>query len=148
MKVVGLLGVMFSALALYGQSHQPVRLGPNDAAPVRIRADAAQRMPCGSSPDSKEKATLSHNNSLCGSLMSAQYPPEARRQRIQGAVHLRAVIGKDGLIKGLQVIDGHPLLIASAADAVKSWKYKPYRIKGKPVEIETVITVNYSIKDP
>jgi protein TonB len=39
------------------------------------------------------------------------------------------------------------MLIASAMDAAKNWKYKPYRLKGKIVEVETVITVHYSISD-
>ena len=58
-------------------------------------------------------------------------------------MHLRAVIGKDGVIKDLRVIDGHPMLTGSALDAVKDWKYKTYRVKGKPLEVETTITVNY-----
>ncbi|HKR84973.1 MAG TPA: energy transducer TonB [Terriglobales bacterium] len=80
---------------------------------------------------------------FCGAIQSPIYPPEAKKQGIQGAVHLRAVIGKDGFIKDLRVIDGHPMLTGSAMDAVKDWKHKPYLVKGKPLEVETTITVNY-----
>jgi protein TonB len=31
----------------------------------------------------------------------------------------------------------------SAVDAVKHWRYKPYELDGKPVKIETRITINF-----
>jgi TonB family protein len=140
MNVIGLIGVILLALTLEGQSDQPVKLGAGGAAPVMISSDASQRIPCGSSSRSKE-------NDFCGLKYVPRYPPEARKQHIQGAVHLRVVIGRDGLIKEVHVIDGDPMLTASAIESVKDWKYKPYRLKGKLVQIETVITVNYKIAD-
>jgi protein TonB len=74
-----------------------------------------------------------------------QYPPLARQARIQGQVVLQAIIGKDGKIENLQVVRGHPMLNASAIDAVKQWRYKPYMLNGQPTEVETVITVNFTM---
>jgi protein TonB len=54
------------------------------------------------------------------------YPPLAKQARISGAVVLQAVIGKDGSIQNLRAVSGHPMLIQSAIDAVRQWKYKPY----------------------
>ena len=73
------------------------------------------------------------------------YPPLARQARIQGAVVLQAVITKDGTIQGLKVVSGHPMLTPSAIDAVKQWRYKPYFLNGEPVEVETAITVNFTL---
>jgi periplasmic protein TonB len=73
------------------------------------------------------------------------YPPLARQARIQGSVMLQAVISKDGSIEGLKVISGHPMLIPAALDAVKQWKYKPYILNGEPVEVDTQITVNFTL---
>lgn len=73
------------------------------------------------------------------------YPPLARQARIQGSVLLQAVISKDGSIEGLKVISGHPMLIPAALDAVKQWKYKPYILNGEPVEVDTQITVNFTL---
>ena len=73
------------------------------------------------------------------------YPPLARQARIQGSVLLQAVISKDGSIQGLRVISGHPMLIPAAIDAVKQWKYKPYILNGEPVEVDTQITVNFTL---
>ena len=73
------------------------------------------------------------------------YPPLARSARIQGSVVLQAEISKDGTIQNLRLISGHPMLAPSAIEAVKQWRYKPYFLNGEPVEVETQITVNFTL---
>jgi len=75
------------------------------------------------------------------------YPPLAKQARIQGVVHLAALIGKEGNVLDLAVISGHPLLAASALDAVRQWVYKTTLLNGEPVEILTQIDVNYTLAD-
>jgi TonB family protein len=75
------------------------------------------------------------------------YPPLARQARVQGTVALRAVIDKDGSIKDLTVISGHPMLIQAAMDAVKQWRYEPYYLNGEPVLVETTNNVNFTLED-
>jgi periplasmic protein TonB len=74
-----------------------------------------------------------------------QYPPLARQARIQGIVVLRAMISREGKIENLQVITGHPLLVKSAMDAVLQWRYRPYYLNNEPVEVETQVTVNFTL---
>ena len=74
-----------------------------------------------------------------------QYPPEAGRERIEGTVVLMAVIGKDGSVLDVQVESGLPLLAQAAMEAVKQWRYKPYLSNGEPVEIDSRITINFTI---
>jgi protein TonB len=69
----------------------------------------------------------------------------ARQARIQGNVVLQAEISKDGTIQNLRLISGHPMLAPSAIEAVKQWRYKPYYLNGEPVEVETQITVIFSL---
>jgi periplasmic protein TonB len=73
------------------------------------------------------------------------YPPLARQARIQGSVLLQAEISKDGTIQNLRLISGHPMLAPAAIEAVKQWRYKPYILNGEPVEVETQITVNFTL---
>jgi TonB family protein len=73
------------------------------------------------------------------------YPADARAAGIQGSVVLRAVISKTGTIEDLKVVSGPVELTASAIDAVKQWKYLPYLLNGEPVEVDTTITVNYTL---
>jgi len=74
-----------------------------------------------------------------------EYPSLARQARIQGQVSLRAIISRDGRIENLQVENGHPLLVQAAIDAVRQWRYRPYMLNGEPVEVETQITVNFTL---
>jgi protein TonB len=73
------------------------------------------------------------------------YPPLARSARIQGQVVLAAVITKEGTIENLRVLEGHPMLVRAALDAVSQWRYRPYVLNNEPVEVETRITVNFSL---
>jgi protein TonB len=73
------------------------------------------------------------------------YPPLAKQARIQGVVRFNAVIGKDGTIQNLQLMSGHPLLVPAAEEAVKQWLYKPTLLNGEPVEVATVIDVNFTL---
>src|SRR6185312_13606368 len=75
-----------------------------------------------------------------------QYPQMAKIARVQGPVVLAAVIGKDGTIQNLHVIStASPLLNQSALEAVKQWRYRPYILNGEPVEVDTTITVNFTL---
>lgn len=69
------------------------------------------------------------------------YPLLARQARIQGTVLLQAVISREGTIRNLQVLSGHPMLVQSAIDAVRQWRYRPYFLNDQPVEVETQVTV-------
>jgi protein TonB len=73
------------------------------------------------------------------------YPALARSARIQGTVMLQAVISKQGTIENLIVLTGHPMLVPAAIDAVRQWHYRPYILNNEPVEVETQITVNFSL---
>lgn len=73
------------------------------------------------------------------------YPPLARQIRRGGRVELRAVIATDGTIQSLQVVSGDPIFIQSALAAVRQWHYRPTVLNGRPVEIDTFITVTYNL---
>lgn len=75
-----------------------------------------------------------------------EYPPLARQARISGIVHLVGVIGRDGVVKSLQVVGGHPMLVKSALAAVEQWRYRPTLLNGEPVEVVAPITVNFTLQ--
>jgi protein TonB len=74
------------------------------------------------------------------------YPALARQVRIEGHVELHAIIATDGTIQSLQVISGHPLLVQSALEAVRQWRYRATILDGQPVEVDTYITVVYTLQ--
>lgn len=73
------------------------------------------------------------------------YQPVAKEAKVSGAVVLQAVIGRTGDIENLTIVSGPEELRASAIEAVRQWTYKPYVLNGEPTEVETAVTVNYSI---
>ena len=77
--------------------------------------------------------------------VTPEYPPEAGRARIEGTVVLMAVIDTDGTVKDVRIESGLPILAEAAIDAVKQWRYKPYMIDGEPVEVDSRITINFTL---
>jgi protein TonB len=74
------------------------------------------------------------------------YPLIARQARISGTVRLEAIIAADGRIRELKVMSGHPLLVQSALDAVRQWRYQPTLLNNTAVEVLTHIDVNYTLR--
>jgi periplasmic protein TonB len=74
------------------------------------------------------------------------YPQIAKAARVAGTVVLAASISKTGAIENLRVVSGQPMLRQSALDAVRTWRYKPYKVNNQPAEIETTINVVFSLQ--
>lgn len=73
------------------------------------------------------------------------YPPLGIQLHRETHVELRAIIATDGSIQSLQVVSGDPLFYQSAIDAVRQWRYTPTLLNEQPVEVDTHITVIYSL---
>jgi periplasmic protein TonB len=76
-----------------------------------------------------------------------EYPAIARNTRTSGPVVLSAIIATDGSIQSLKIVSGNPLLVGAALAAVRQWRYKPTLLDGEPVEVETLITVNFVLQE-
>lgn len=74
-----------------------------------------------------------------------EYPAMAKAARISGTVRLIGTIGKDGAIRNLQLVSGHPMLARAALEAVQRWVYKPTLLNGNPVEVIAPIEVNFTL---
>jgi TonB family protein len=83
------------------------------------------------------------SNGLLVKRVPPLYPTLALQMRVAGTVELQANISKDGSTANVQVLKGDPLLRQAAVNAVRQWKYKPYRLDGQPVDIVTQVTVNF-----
>ena len=112
---------------LHDAGSVPVLAKTPTAMPKRIRV-----------PASTAEANLVYD-------VAPKYPPEAGRARIEGAVVLLAVIAKDGTVEDVRVESGLPLLAQAAIEAVKQWRYRPYLLNGEPVEVDSRITINFTL---
>ena len=74
-----------------------------------------------------------------------EYPTFALQTNVEGRVVLNATVGTDGTLRNEHLVSSPSMLDATVLDAVKKWRYHPHLEKGKPVEVETQITVEFSI---
>jgi TonB family protein len=78
-------------------------------------------------------------------IVQPEYPEDAKRAHIQGTVVLHAIIGKEGSITQLDLVSGPPQLIKPAMDAVRQWKYQTTLLSGNPVEVDTTISIIFTL---
>jgi len=71
------------------------------------------------------------------------YPAEARRQRLQGVIVVNVVVGTDGAVMRMRPLNGPDLLAQAAMDALRWWKFEPYRLNGEPAVVETTLAVEF-----
>ena len=104
-------------------------------------------------PDDSLESQNTAATSLTGGVIAGRklsgdvpfYPDIDKQNHTSGAVHLHAVIGSDGKIHQLSVVDAaSPTLAISALIAVRTWTYRPYLLNGLPCSVDTTITVNYN----
>jgi TonB family protein len=76
---------------------------------------------------------------------SPTYPEEAKSAHVEGVVHLAIIISRDGDVREVRPISGHPLLLPAAIEAVKQWKYAPALRNGIPVEESTQADVSFKL---
>jgi protein TonB len=132
------------------QTSLPAPTPLNITGPANVGDKALSNLVAGS-PTTSPKSTpevLNISQGVAQGLLIKKvqpiYPPQALAKRIQGLVQLQATISQDGTITNLKVISGPDVLGQAAMEAVRQWKYQPYYVNGRPVEIQTQITVKFS----
>jgi TonB family protein len=132
-----------------GDSHRTLQPGSNS-----VKVDLQQGAPTMAATDdasgvsaAAERVRLSPDTTavVVSHPVEPSYPLLAKQMKVQGAVILQALIGKEGTIQDLRVVSGPAILSSAAREAVKQWKFKPYYQAGQAVETEARITVNFTI---
>jgi TonB family protein len=114
---------------------------------------ATTQNPTAANPEPNASAPKPKRIRVGGAVASANlihqvapvYPKDAKKQRITGTVLLHATIGHDGTVENLEYVSGPPELTLSALEAVKQWRYKPTLLNGDPVQVDTTISVVYTL---
>ena len=71
------------------------------------------------------------------------YPPEARKANLQAIIALDIVVGRDGSVVNMHPLNGPDVLARAAMDALRWWKFEPYRVNGEPAVVETTVAVEF-----
>lgn len=75
------------------------------------------------------------------------YPALAKQTRMQGVVIIDAILDEQGNVVEAKVTSGPPLLIQSALDAVRRWRYEPTYLNDEPVSVQLNVTVTFHLND-
>ena len=139
--------VQEGSLRVYENGKEIFRMSPSDVERAG-KAEATKKdtntgsvlQPAGTielAPDAAE-GSLVHR-------VEPQYPEPALAQRVQGSVVLDAHIGSDGVVKEIKVVSGDSLLVQAAIVAVKQWRFKPQTVDGLAVDMQTQITLKFTL---
>lgn len=138
-----------------GDEHRPVQGGSNSVKvdlqpqtpiPPAQAASAQRASDSAGVADATGRGRLSPGAAgIVSRSVQPDYPLLAKQMKIEGAVVLDALIGRDGNIQHLQVLSGPTILSAAAREAVQRWRFRPYLQSGQAVETESRITVNFTI---
>jgi periplasmic protein TonB len=112
--------------------------GSNDGRPIEVPRPVAPRQPL--------KVSAGVMAALLIHRVQPDYPAIAKAMHLSGTVELQARIGTDGTVQELEVVSGNAILARAAVEAVQQWRYQPTRLSGEPVEVETHITVTFSME--
>ena len=106
-----------------------LRLAPPPAAPQRIIVES-------------NLSTVAHLTKRIKPI----YPPQAKAGGIEGTVRFRAVIGKDGHLRNVELVSGHPALVDAARQAVQQWEYTTVIIDGRTIEATIMVDVPFNLQ--
>jgi protein TonB len=114
---------------------------------ISILADPypSLRIPNGSSKKQRQGTSFQLGHLL--SRVEPVYPEDAKQQGIQGTVKLHAIIGRHGSVESLQSVNGPPLLVAAAMNAVRQWRFSETLLAGQSVETEEDIDVVFRLSN-
>ncbi len=85
-------------------------------------------------PEATERGLLTEQPAV-------SYPASAKGQ--QGTVVLQVLIGRDGAVQDAKFMQGSLAFARAAIDGVKQWKFKPYSLNGRPVSVQTQLTLSF-----
>jgi TonB family protein len=71
------------------------------------------------------------------------YPAAARPGKLRGVIVLDVVVGRDGSVAEVHALNGPEVLAQAAIDAMRWWRFDPYRVDGQPVVVETTVAVEF-----
>jgi protein TonB len=73
------------------------------------------------------------------------YPPQALAAHRAGNVVLEVHVAEDGTVANIRTLSGDPLLAGAATEAVRNWRYQPYRQHDHPSQFQTDVTLSFTL---
>ena len=140
-------------LVVYDKNKVVFRMGPtqSDANPQPSAGDtpkpdsAAKKIPSQASSRHSIWLAPAQAESRLINRVDPQYPPDAVADHRAGDVTLEVHVAEDGTVSSVRTLSGDPILAAAAAEAVRNWRYQPYRANNQPSKFQTDVTLTFSL---
>jgi TonB family protein len=126
-----------AAIAASG-SKPPEKSSPEISLPVKARNGS------GGVPHSVWLAPSQAETRLL-TRVEPQYPADALAAHRSGEVTLEVHVAEDGTVSSVRTLSGDPLLANAAAEAVRGWRYEPYRANNQPAKFQTDVTLTFTL---
>lgn len=87
---------------------------------------------CASAADPILRITEAEAKKAALERPAPEYPLVARQLKVTGSVALEATVSPEGVVSQVRIVSGSPILTKAAADALRKWKFRPFKEDGKP----------------
>ena len=94
-----------------------------------------------------ERVSLKQVNALLEKTQPIQTPCCGHGLHIEGIIVLAIAVDADGDVTCVTVVSGHPLIIGSAIDSVRRWKFRSYVVNGLKKNFCGKVAVRYAATD-
>jgi TonB family protein len=132
---------MVNGVPVENETHISISFKPQAKAAPEPAPPAAASPSLAPAPERRRESRI---NAVLLSKVDPKYPPKAKKMGARGIVRLEAIIGADGHVRDVKVIESaYPLLSDAAVEAVRQWVYKPTLVDGVPVENRTNISISF-----
>jgi TonB family protein len=138
------------SLQVFENGKEVFRMQPGQSHATLLSTGQGSGIQQASSVSAERKAIAKPAGGTEGTLLhrvEPVYPQEARQEKIQGVVVLEVHVGSDGKVQDVQVLSGPPQLVGASTDAVKQWRFKPHTENGRPVEMQSRVSLNFRLPE-
>jgi TonB family protein len=126
-----------------GPAPPPVAVAPRPG--TSDAQDAAAPPPPGGEPYEELPAGAEAPDVIA--RVEPRYPDLARRMGLSGEVLLKVTVERSGSVGAVKVMSGAPGGMTDAAiDAVKRWVYRPAKLGGRPVAVNKLVRIRFSLR--
>ena len=127
--------------AYWAKHHQAMPVDMKQDSDAIVEASSLRKVATSSSvwlsPEKAETRLLSRTE--------PQYPSEALAAHRSGNVVLEVQVAEDGSVSNIRTLSGDPRLAAAATEAVRNWRYQPYRQHDHPAQFQTDVTLSFNL---
>jgi len=132
-------------LRIYENGKEIFRVPPTSYDAATNSTDSGEQVVPGLQAASIVELSPDAAQSILLRRVEPQYPEQAIMRRIQGPVQLDVRMDRKGAVQDIKLMSGDPILGKAAIAAVRQWRFKPRKINGRAVEMQTQITLTFTL---